>query len=572
MTPPSLFLSSRFHKGLRHGSDNLSGQDRYRRMRRWLLAILFLIAMTPVVITAALNYLQYQELLREEAENNARWGMESAKRNLETFLEKLNLSISLIADAYPHRELLVQENIDLAFTRLKRDHKGVVDLSVIGPNGIQKSYAGPFNLLGKDYRESPWYNNTLSRGAYISEAFLGFRNIPHFVVAVSRKMPDGGGNWVLRASVDTETLDKFLASLHSEIVTDVFLVDESGTRQSTANFRKQKRDQIVLPELSLKKGVILTNEFRSEKQVIRTYTPIRDTPWILVQEHVSHQSKNSWIQFRRQTLILLLSCAVLTTALVYWIAGFVTATIRKTEKEREAMLAQAEHTNKLASIGRLAAGVAHEINNPLAIVSAKAQLAIDLLQRSSEFESREKILASLAGLQKAVARSRDITHRLLGFARRMEVKLQPVQVNDVIEEVLSFIGQEASYHHIAIDKELDLDLPSIMSDQGQLQQILLNIINNAIDAAGKGGKVWIATAMIQPKTVRIEITDNGPGMTAEVQKKIFEPFFTTKTGKDKQGTGLGLAISYGLVKKLGGEIEVHSEVATGTTFALSFPV
>lgn len=551
----------------------LPPEERYQCLRRGLLLIMLLIAMTPVLITAGLSFYQYRQVLKEDTDNNARWSTASAKQNIETFLEKLRLSISLIADAYTYDELIDQTKLDYVFEKLKLEHRGIVDLSVIGPEGVQRTYSGPFNLVGKVYSDSLWYNKTLARKSYISEVFMGFRNLPHFVVAVSKKMPNSvRGDWVLRASIDTETLDRFIGTINPEIVADAFLANHEGVLQSKSSFYGTVNDKIILPDIGLPKNIVLLDESRGNKEVIRAYSSIKDTPWILVLEHPGYSEKKSWSKFKRQLFFTFCACAVIVVLFVFRIATFLASTIRKSDESREALIAQTEHTDRLASIGRLAAGVAHEINNPLAIIGAKTQLMQDLLTREKDFGRREKFLTQLDAMKNAVSRSQTITHRLLGFARRMDVRKEPVKINEVIVEVLSFLEREATYQNIQIEQFLQKDLPSITSDHGQLQQILLNIINNAIDAAGKNGKIVIATRQNSTDSIQVDITDNGPGMTAEVQKKIFEPFFTTKTDKNKQGTGLGLSITYGLVKKLLGEIEVQSEIGVGTIFTLTFPM
>jgi two-component system NtrC family sensor kinase len=153
----------------------------------------------------------------------------------------------------------------------------------------------------------------------------------------------------------------------------------------------------------------------------------------------------------------------------------------------------------------------------------------------------------------------------------MDVKLEPVQVNTVITEVIDFLSKEAADNEIKIEQDLQIDLPRILSDHGQMQQILLNIVNNAVDAVDKGGLIRITSRQTADKSLRVDIQDNGHGIPPEVLKQIFEPFFTTKKHTEKQGTGLGLSITYGLVKKLEGTIAVSSEVGKGTTFTLTFP-
>lgn len=253
---------------------------------------------------------------------------------------------------------------------------------------------------------------------------------------------------------------------------------------------------------------------------------------------------------------------------------------------RDAMLSETEHNDKLASIGRLAAGVAHEINNPLAIIGEKAGLMQDLIEVDRDFRYREKFINQLCSLQDAVGRARTITHRLLGFARRMETSLTLVHLNDIIREVFSFLEKEAAYNNIHIILELQKELPVIRADHGQLQQVVLNVVNNAIDAIHNAmistdnvtdeinneWEILITSQCKDNKTVMVAISDTGPGMSSETMKNIFEPFFTTKGNAEKKGTGLGLSISYGIVQKLGGKIEVNSEIGVGTTFIISFPV
>jgi two-component system NtrC family sensor kinase len=309
-----------------------------------------------------------------------------------------------------------------------------------------------------------------------------------------------------------------------------------------------------------------------QQSTLYAFGNVELTPWIVVLELQGYAGKPSWIAFKQQVLWLFAVCITLVIIIAFRVASHVAMTVRSADDERNAIMAQTEHTNKLASVGRLAAGVAHEINNPLAIINEKAGLMKDLLAFTDDFIYKEKFLQQLTSLQGAVDRSRTITHRLLGFARRMDVKFEPVQVNDVINEVLGFLTKEASYHNIEITHDLQFDLPLVRSDRGQLQQIFLNIINNAIDAVGKDGDIKITSFLMNANHLQVDIVDNGPGMPPEILTKIFEPFFTTKNSKEVQGTGLGLSITYGLVKKLGGEIFVDSTVGSGSNFTLVFPI
>jgi signal transduction histidine kinase len=228
-----------------------------------------------------------------------------------------------------------------------------------------------------------------------------------------------------------------------------------------------------------------------------------------------------------------------------------------------------EYTNKLAAIGRLGAGVAHEINNPLSIITEKGGLLKDLLTMSDELPPREKLVDLVQSVLKAADRCGGITHRLLGFAKHMDVQRETINLDLLLHEVLGFLEKEASYRNLRVDFNLPEETPKIVSDRGQLQQIFLNIINNAFAAVEDGGHIEIGIERVGADAVEVKIADDGVGIPAEQLTHIFDPFFTTKKGA---GTGLGLSITYGIVQKLGGQIGVKSKVGEGTCFTVTLPI
>jgi signal transduction histidine kinase len=234
--------------------------------------------------------------------------------------------------------------------------------------------------------------------------------------------------------------------------------------------------------------------------------------------------------------------------------------------EKQAQLIAAE---KLAILGTFAAGVAHEINNPLAIINEKAGLMKDILEMSEDCKHKTRFLNLLDAIFESVNRCQRVTHRILGFARKTEVSIEIFDLNDLIKYLTVFLEKEIFYKNIRLELNLKENLPEVRSDKGQLQQVFLNIIKNAIDAVENGGLVAVSTDIKDENMVKVSIKDNGHGISGEDLKHMFEPFFTTKeTGK---GTGLGLSITYGIVKNLGGNILVESEVNKGTTFIVEIP-
>ena len=229
-------------------------------------------------------------------------------------------------------------------------------------------------------------------------------------------------------------------------------------------------------------------------------------------------------------------------------------------------------SQKLASIGELSAGIGHEINNPLGIISQETEWMQHLLKQIGERDSKEvaELQDSLKEVLHQVDRCREITQNLLDFARRKEPVFQEVNVNKLIEDLSKLVEKEAILHQIEILREFQQDLPLVQTDAPSLRQVVLNLLTNATHAVQKDGKIRIATKRSQNGSVDIIVEDTGCGIPKDHLAKIFDPFFTTKP--EGKGTGLGLSICHGIVDKLGGRISVRSEVGKGSTFVVTLPI
>jgi two-component system NtrC family sensor kinase len=239
-----------------------------------------------------------------------------------------------------------------------------------------------------------------------------------------------------------------------------------------------------------------------------------------------------------------------------------TIDLRQKLEESQAQLLQAE---KIASLGRLSAGVAHEINNPLAGILIYAEL----LQR--EMEPASKGREHVGEIINQTMRCQQIVNRLLEFSRQSMVQRTLVDLNTVVDRVVELILHQALFHDIQVVRNLDPDLPQFMGDPGQLQQVLTNLLINAADALQGQGTITITTRPgPEREGVVLTFADTGPGIPAYIRDRIFEPFFTTKpVGK---GTGLGLSIVYSVIQRHGGTIEVDSRPGVGTTFTIRLPL
>jgi two-component system NtrC family sensor kinase len=236
--------------------------------------------------------------------------------------------------------------------------------------------------------------------------------------------------------------------------------------------------------------------------------------------------------------------------------------MRRELEEAQKQLVQAE---KIASLGRLAAGVAHEINNPLAGVLIYA----DILMK--ELKGNEQLRKDLEEIISQTLRCKQIVARLLEFSRKSLDERVLLDVNEIIGHCVTLLQHQSLFHNIEIIQELEGDLPQILGNPGELEQVFSNLIINAADAMeGKGRMTISSGAESEAKQVILKFTDTGPGVAPEITEKIFEPFFTTKPVG--VGTGLGLSVVYGVIQRHGGTVEVESHPGRGATFIVRLPL
>jgi len=236
---------------------------------------------------------------------------------------------------------------------------------------------------------------------------------------------------------------------------------------------------------------------------------------------------------------------------------------REAEIYKSKLQDQLRHADRLATIGQLAAGVAHELNEPLANILGFAQLA------KKEPGLPPTAAGDLEKIIKTSLHAREVIHKLLVFSRQMPLQEALVNLNQVVEEGLNFLESRCAKAGIELVRSLEPDLPDISADPSQLQQVLVNLVVNAIQASPSGGKLTIETHR-GPDCVALAVRDTGTGMTEEVKSKIFTPFFTTKDVDE--GTGLGLAVVHGIVTSHRGIIHVDSEVGRGSRFEVQLPL
>jgi two-component system, NtrC family, sensor kinase len=539
--------------------------------RLWRSSVLMTagVALIPLVAITIVDYDVTQRSIESELLLRAARTVSNTRRAISFFLFERKSSLDFIVHDNSFEQLNDPKRLAIILENLRQAFGDFTDLGVIDDTGRQTNYVGPYELKDKVYSDQEWYKQVLNRNVHISDVFLGYRKVPHLVIAVKRNLGNGSF-FILRAALDIAPFRNLLFDLELDGSGDAFIINNQGILQTPSRYHGDvlQEAHVRVPAFSSQTEVFEDTNPTGEKLLIG-YRYIEDTPFILIISKKKRELMEAWQETRLELIVFLAVSVILILAVILNRATYMVNKLYLTDEKRVAALHQAEYANKMASIGRLASGVAHEINNPLAIINEKAGLIKDLFSFNDKYSCDDKLMGLVDSVLASVKRCARITSRLLRFARHMDVSREIVKLEDVVYDVLGFLEKEAAHRSIQLTVEVQDVLP-FETDRGKLQQIFLNVVNNAFSAMDEGGHLKITARDDNNGYISVTIDDDGCGIPQEDIDHIFEPFFSTKTGQG--GTGLGLSITYGLVQELGGSITVQSEVGAGTSFTIRLPL
>ncbi|MDE7065416.1 MAG: two-component sensor histidine kinase [Desulfovibrionaceae bacterium] len=546
-------------------------------LRRAIIGAIVVASFLPMalvlwVVHSHLN-VAFQAMTHENLQSIADW--HSVRIN--TFVEERLANIRLLA-ANGGPQLLDPAFLAAYLKSLRQIYgDNIVDMGLVDDRGIQRVYAGSLGLDLADYSKADWLRAFREQGgsAYVSNVFLGLRKTPHFIVAV--RVEIDGKPFILRATVDFARFSKVVGEIRVAGEGKACIINREGQYQ-TPPLEEPYESGAALAARARQ----LFGESFGRRPVERT---LDDGENLYAMSLLTH---NQWILILRirdsaalaamtraeQALyitLVLISLGVFCGGLL--LSWRLLDRINRLERERLALNEHLVQAGKLSALGEMAAGIAHEINNPVAIMMEEAGWIEDVAADMPRDGNTAEIVQSVGKIRSQGARCRTITHKLLGFARKSDEPDQAVDVGELLHEMAALTDQKARNSGVSIAVSVDPGLPPVNATPSVLQQIFLNLFNNAVDAmeGREGGSLRVTAAREEhADSVRVSVSDTGPGIPDKIMARIFDPFFTTKpAGK---GTGLGLSICYGIVKGLGGDILVESRQGEGATFHVVLPV
>jgi two-component system NtrC family sensor kinase len=553
----------------------MSGLEYYRLFIKKMVILLVIFSLVPIFLISFVFRYYFLTSYSDKLQGHMSELVQKHKQNIDNFLQERLNNIKLLAESFTIEQLSNEEFLQKHLSLLQKEYDSTfVDIGVVNNDGIQIAYAGNYKLVSANYKDSEWFNQVLKSKYYISDVFLGLRGQPHFIVAVTKQW--NNKNYIVRATIDFNSFNSMVENIKIGRTGVAFIVNKTGQLQTknTNNLQTIVIDFLNKIEIEKEEIHAVQNLKYGGKEFIFIIGSIKGGQWRLIFQQEQGDAFSEVNNARQIGIMVLLFGSIGVILIYYLMSRKMIRFIDQSEIERQRMNEQVIESGKLASIGELAAGIAHEINNPVAIMIEEAGWIQDLLKEEDlkDCENLQEFSRSLLQIRMQGMRCKDITFKLLSFARKTDPRAVKIQVNNIIEEIIKLSKQRARYRHITIKTEFESGLPEIMASPSELQQVFLNLFNNAIDAIGTyndEGLVTIVTKKVGENVI-ISFSDNGQGIPSANISRIFDPFFTTKPiGK---GTGIGLAICHGIIQKLGGDINVISEVDVGTTFELSIPL
>jgi two-component system NtrC family sensor kinase len=548
-------------------------------LRFKLIAAFIVLAALPLAGFGVAAYYKGVEMTREKAISHLKSVVDMQAKKIGNFISERNGDMNLLANTVfnesavnPADGLLNRLNL------MQEEYRVYKDIIMARPDGTMILAGGRGNLKDRDVTDREWYRQSMAGKTFTSNIFPDLDDRLAILVSVPLQRSDREIRGVLAAVIDFQNVADSLTGMSIGRTGEFYLVDKDGRLLTGTRLGSGRIGQkIHIENTGGSSGEIEIKEYIDYrgKKGLRVVEGLRELGWIIVAEQDSEEAFAE-INSLRRTVSGVVVILILLTALIAWLlSNRIVGLLKKAYSEKKELEMQVIQKDKLASMGFLTAGIAHELNTPLASALLYAQML-----KEDTVESWPEHAKTLDSVIEEIERGSNIVRNLLAFSRQSRISSTVTDVNEILVRLLEIARKLCFERNILVKCSLADDLPFVNGDGAVLHQVFMNMVANAVEVMDNGGVLEVTTRHVAVlDKVKVEIQDTGPGIPKEYIDKVFDPFFTTK--RPGEGTGLGLAISYGMVQKMGGQIRVMSICEddrqkqagpTGTTFVVELPV
>lgn len=533
----------------------------YRNLWRKIVISLLLVSLVPLCVIGGGMYHYASIALKSETVRFLKEDVVKQKEAIDLFILDRITMLKAAAETLNAPENQSVENLESSINRLHKSLNCFEDIGVIASDGSHLAYSGPYNLMDVEYRHAEWFQKAIQRNVYVSDVFSGYRAKPHFVIVVKQQL--GEDFRLIRATVDAESFNDVALKTARKREGISVLLNKKGELQKMPRFADNMPDHLNEKTVKPFNGVNIV-EANGD---IRAEVWLDQAPWLNVIIFPKNTIYRKLNQVKLVGLVSFFLGLILIAFTVLLTTNYLVSTMELNKLNIHLLDDHLKQAGKLTTSFKTGMGIINNLINRFVQLSTNVDILID--ETCSPDYDREKVRQFCLNVKSEVAGA---LNSLEDFRVRTEVEpLIPVittfNVNEILIDVVDIFDQEAKKNNITFNLNLQNDLPEPQSDVLSIQQILVNLLLNAVKAVKTGGVIEIQT-MSKNGMVVITVRDDGPGIPETNIQRIFDPLFTT----DKGSLGLGLSISRALSRELGGDIKVKSTYGSGTSFIVEIPI
>ena len=528
----------------------------YRRTWYRVVFALLAVAFIPLVLIGGGTYYLSASVLKAKTLETLTFEVAQHKRVIDEFLSERTQDLKLLAANLGAETLSSRASLQKAFQSLQKEKPFFQDLGLIDDQGRHLAYVGPYDLMERNYRDAPWFRETISRGVFISDVFSGFRQVPHFVIAV--RLPAGDRRWIIRATVNAVFFERLVGEITGKRGGDAYLVNADGAFQSRPPAGPKGTVASGLPTADRFAGV----RVHEKGDTLYLSAWLERVPWLSVVQMPRSEIFQALHRARNLSLAIFLLGAILIVAATLLTTNYLVGRLELKRRSIRLLDQQLRCTSYMASSMELAYAFFRDLKTSLTNLDVSAAWLRDALPAENPGDLNDTV----GQIKSEVGRCREAIDKFLHFVRPAEPIIAETDVNALLEDLLGILASELQYQNITVLRDYQDHLPTIRSERGKLRQLFQNVVLNAVAAVERDGEISVTTRTAGIG-VQVTIGDSGPGVPPDIADKIFEPLFTTKAS----GTGLGLAICRSILDKIGGTIRVESTPARGAAFIIELP-
>ena len=536
----------------------------FRRLWKTIVIALLAAAFVPLVLIGGGMYYYSVSVLEEKTLTSLRSEVRHQQKNVDRFLAERIMDLRQVSGTRDLASLTRPGALEEVFKVIQPslDSRYFTDLGIIDSRGIHRAYAGPYDLISRNYRSAPWFKAVMAHDVYISDVFAGFRRVPHFIIAVKQMV--NGETWIIRATIEADFFDDMVLKITGQGTEDAFLVNSEGIFQTTP------RTAGELMGSSGIKGGARFKDIRVEENngQLRMLAWLQNVPWLSVVQLDRSEIFAMLNRVRNLGILVLILGAALIGFTVLLTTNHL---VQRLESERRSIHLMDHHlrqANKMTLSLQLFSSFFQEMNEALVNIDSASMLIEEWVDEDSDLEiHRDEIREHLGQIKTEISRSSQTIHQLIGFSLPVDPIISEINVNVMLDNLIELFRRELYFNNVRIVRQYGDSMPVIRADPSIVKQVFQNLIFNALDAIGKGGTITLKT-LHQRGHIQVTITDDGPGIALDEIGKIFDPLFTTRPGR----LGLGLTICKDLMEKMGGAVALAGRPGKGASLTVTLPV